>query len=97
MAITLVTTIARYEGLSTDEKFYSDDTLKGSTLWLTDTQEMFTWNGRDWVDEENVNAGVEKRLDEVLSFLESMDSTLKATHLGHEAHLWEAEVEIGDL
>lgn len=49
MAITLITTIERYQALSTDDK--PTGCSPGSTLSEIDTGEKFIFDGTNWIED----------------------------------------------
>ena len=49
MTVYLVTTIQRWQGLSTDTK--PTEAPVGSTFWETNTGQGFIWDGSNWVED----------------------------------------------
>ena len=68
MAIRLIATIQRWEGLSIDDKPQSSDTKEGSTFHETDTGKKFIWLNSRWLEDISgpVNVNENARLQNAL-------------------------------
>ena len=100
MAVVLETTVKRFRGLSTDEKpgHFREAIGEavqaipvGSVFTEVDTGERYVWGGSwPWVRQEQT---IESVLADLVASNEAILAVLRTTHLGHERHLWEREVE----
>lgn len=101
MAVQLEATIKRFRGLSSDTKPGRDrdaigEALQrppvGSTFTEIDTGNRYVWTGSwPWVRSEQA---IEPLLTRLIDLTAENLEVLRATHRGHEEHLWEHEVEI---
>ena len=100
MAVRRETTTARFRGLSTDQKpgaFTEADGLPvqkmpiGSVFTESDTGRRYAWDGNEWIRLEQT---IEALLETLIASNTDILAMLKATHRGHEEHLWEETVPI---
>ncbi len=63
----------------------------GSLFTEIDTGNQYRWTGHEWVRQVQT---IEALLGELIAGNARIEGVLRATHRGHEQHLWEDEVEI---
>ena len=88
--------IARYRGLSTDEKpgrfDYTEVGGVGSEFIEVDTGVRFVWGGAwPWVRKAQ---SIETLINDLTEVNRETLAYVKAIHKGHQEHLWEEEVEV---
>ncbi len=93
MAVTLVATIKRFRGFSTDTK-PSGPLPVGSEFKERDTGHRYEWSGSwPWVRQEQT---IDTMFADLMDINREMLAVLRATHQGHEEYTWEETVEIED-
>ena len=97
MAYEVVRNSRQWRGLSTDVRPSGPSPsgpAESDTLVEVDTGRRFVLRGREWIRQEQT---VETLLTEMVELQRETLAVLRATHHGHEEHLWQSDMPVEDV